>query len=486
MNLKQFANRLSVTVLLVMAAMAIALTAIADRLTLASSKVVSAMESVRASEEIQISLLSHNKESFLYGLKGDAIHAVNFEREAERLHYWLARAAEYVEDADERRLLEEVDVAVQHYLRVRRELLEAGTAPVEAYEIAVEPMEIACERAERLTDLNVAQAERVGQRAQTVGRITALAGLAAVLVGVVTFPFLWLAFRRRLYLPLITLTEQLRGLHGSAMRVDVPDDAMLEIKQISLEFNELAARLSEQARTRLRFLAAVAHDLRNPLSAIQISTEVLKARIAENANERDLVDIVLRQSMHLNRLVSDLLDSSRIEAGHLDIISRRVNMCALLSDATSLFQNVSMRHRINLRLSEPVVTCECDPERISQVLNNLLSNAIKYSPHGGAVDVALATCGDHLTITVADEGIGISAEERERIFEPFRRSKATEQTIPGVGLGLSVSRKIVEAHGGRIDVQSGEAAGSAFVVRLPLRAEAVAAAPAGSAPGRAS
>jgi two-component system, OmpR family, sensor histidine kinase MtrB len=108
-----------------------------------------------------------------------------------------------------------------------------------------------------------------------------------------------------------------------------------------------------------------------------------------------------------------------------------------------------------------------DPTRLTQVVTNLLSNAIKYSPRGGRVRVQLARAQDEVMLSVSDEGVGIPPDEYERIFEPFRRSKGSSAEIPGIGLGLSVSRRIVRAHGGDIEVVSQIGAGSTFRVRLP-------------------
>jgi signal transduction histidine kinase len=113
------------------------------------------------------------------------------------------------------------------------------------------------------------------------------------------------------------------------------------------------------------------------------------------------------------------------------------------------------------------VLVRCDGTRISQVLNNLLNNAIKYSPRGGRVQVELSTAPDAARVSVTDSGVGIPATELESIFEPFRRSSTTRDTIPGIGLGLAVGRRIIEAHGGRIEVHSEEGIGTTFRLSLP-------------------
>jgi signal transduction histidine kinase len=183
---------------------------------------------------------------------------------------------------------------------------------------------------------------------------------------------------------------------------------------------------------------------------------------------REMAKIVRRQSEHLDHLVGDLLDRSRIESGNFELRLQECDLGHLADDAAKLYQVVSPMHQITLLLSKEPVLCVCDPARIAQVLNNLVSNAIKYSPHGGLIAIQVGRRGVDGVVTVSDQGMGIGTEDREHIFEPFRRSKATRETIPGVGLGLAVSRRLLEAHGGRIEAESELGKGSLFTIRLPL------------------
>lgn len=178
-----------------------------------------------------------------------------------------------------------------------------------------------------------------------------------------------------------------------------------------------------------------------------------------------------RQAKHLERLVSDLLDSSQIEAGNLEIEKVKCDLLKLVEDAVALHKSVSQVHRFNLIRNKEVLKAECDGARISQVLNNILSNAIKYSPNGGSIEVSIAKKQNLAIISISDEGIGISPEDLPHIFEPFRRTKFTKLSIPGVGLGLSVTKRIVEAHNGCLKVESTLGVGTTFTVELPLLRE---------------
>ena len=140
----------------------------------------------------------------------------------------------------------------------------------------------------------------------------------------------------------------------------------------------------------------------------------------------------------------------------------------MIRDAVDLQRAGATIHTIQVHVPDFPLACRCDSARFSQVLNNLLSNAIKYSPNGGTVDVIARQDGDDIEVSVRDEGIGIEANDLESIFTPFKRTIATKSTIPGVGLGLSTSRRIVEAHGGALSVSSVPGRGSTFTIRLPV------------------
>jgi signal transduction histidine kinase len=174
------------------------------------------------------------------------------------------------------------------------------------------------------------------------------------------------------------------------------------------------------------------------------------------------------QVSRLQRMVDDFLDARSIESGQLGLQLQLLDVRTLAQEAVDLNAGSSIAHRIVYSAPNSPVQVFCDGARIAQVLNNLVSNAIKYSPRGGDVLVSVVVAGDEATLAVRDSGIGIAPADTKHIFEPFRRTRASREIAPGVGLGLSVARRIVEAHGGRIEVDSKLGAGSTFRVHLPL------------------
>ena len=228
-------------------------------------------------------------------------------------------------------------------------------------------------------------------------------------------------------------------------------------------------KLIKQRESQYHFLAGIAHDLRNPLNAIALSSELLSKNNEKAGPEfKSMADIIKRQAKQLNRMVGDLLDRIRVESGNLELKLKNENICEIIMDSVELYRSTIEDHELVFSLPEKPVFCPVDALRLGQVTNNFLSNAIKYSPEGGTISVKVEVKKNQAIISVSDQGIGIKKEEREQIFEPFRRTKQTKDSIPGVGLGLSVSKRIVEAHGGRIEIESQLKKGSTFYIYLPL------------------
>jgi signal transduction histidine kinase len=238
---------------------------------------------------------------------------------------------------------------------------------------------------------------------------------------------------------------------------------------------EAAHAAAEAAvRTREEFLSVASHELRTPLTTIKGYVQAVGRLVRQPAPD---VDQLKRYVAHLQvqvgrleGLVLDLLDSSRIQQGRLDLRREQLDLAALAREVVERFQEAPERtpaHRLVLEAPAPVVG-RWDPARLDQVLTNLLSNAFKYSPRGGTVRVAVVAAGGGAELRVSDEGIGIPAAEQGRLFQPFARGSATPRNIPGAGLGLYITAQIVARHGGRIAVDSQPGRGSAFTVWLPL------------------
>jgi signal transduction histidine kinase len=166
-------------------------------------------------------------------------------------------------------------------------------------------------------------------------------------------------------------------------------------------------------------------------------------------------------------MVGDFLDAVQIHAGHLDMKSEPVNLGEIVRESVEQYRPIATDHELVASIPPGPVMIQGDAMRLGQVLNNLLSNAAKYSPKGGPIDITLTLEPGEAVLAVTDRGIGIQPGEHDQIFEPFRRTGASRDLTPGVGLGLSIAKRIVEAHGGRIALTSTPGRGSTFRVHLP-------------------
>jgi signal transduction histidine kinase len=432
-----------------------------------TQRVVQALESVRAAEEIEIALLVHNRERRLLALTGEESHAAAMREALEQLQDWLRKADSFVGSPEEATILQKLEEDTTEYLAQVEQLRAQGIEHLAEGSQLVDP---AYQSAELLVESNVAEARGVAEETRQWDRLANSLGLlvsTALLIGIGMA--LW-SIRRYVYRPLVSVRDALVRFRLGTPGLVVPETGPLELREISREFNEMAARLELQREVQLRFIAGVAHDLRNPLSALKLSAATVRPDrpLPPEEKVRERFAVVARQVERIARMMEDLLDTARIEAGQLELRLEEQDLRGVVRDAVALHEGMSPAHELVLHVPEAPVPVRCDATRISQVLNNLLSNAIKYSPQGGQVRVALTTTPDTAWVAVKDQGVGIPPAERQSIFEPFRRSAATQDSIPGVGLGLAVSRRIIEAHGGYIEVESEQGAGATFRFRLPL------------------
>ena len=254
-----------------------------------------------------------------------------------------------------------------------------------------------------------------------------------------------------------------------------------EIGELTQAFNEMAERieqnhaeleaqnteLRESERMKTELVSIVSHELRTPLASVLGFTALLLKREFDPPIRRHYLGIVDAQARRLAALLEDFLDVQRIEHEGLELATERVDLAALLDEQAELYAEQSPKHTVEVDLEERPLSVRGDPDRLAQVVGNLLSNAIKYSPDGGTVQLTAERSGTGVRVIVRDEGLGIPEDQQERIFTKFFRGDAGATGITGTGLGLAVSREIVEAHGGSIGFDSDPSTGSTFWVELP-------------------
>jgi len=281
------------------------------------------------------------------------------------------------------------------------------------------------------------------------------------------------------------VTTPLRSLTLAAQRLasgerhqplDVPADA--ELAELSQAFNTMAAELAHQEDIRRQLTADVAHELRTPLSVLQLQIESLEDGIEQPTPE--LFGSLRQEVVLLSRLVEDLRLLSLAEAGRLHLSIEELDPHEVLTRASAVVAPLARQHNIEVRLKEsgPLPPLRADPQRLQQVLRNLLENALRYTPAGGNVVIRAQSLPNgpdsdgisepHILLEVADSGAGISPADLPSIFNRFYRTdRARTREMGGSGLGLAIVQRLVEAQGGKVSVESQDGQGATFRVVLP-------------------
>jgi len=247
----------------------------------------------------------------------------------------------------------------------------------------------------------------------------------------------------------------------------------LQNARLFREIADKSRQLEVASRHKSEFLANMSHELRTPLNAIIGFSEVLIERMFGDLNEKqdEYLKDIYASGQHLLSLINDILDLSKIEAGRMELDLTDLHVPDAIENALVLVRERASRRGIDLgrAVHERLRTVPADARKVKQVLLNLLSNALKFTPEGGRVDVSARVRDDVAEISVRDTGVGIAVEDQETVFEEFRQVGAADTKVEGTGLGLALSRRFIELHGGKIWVQSEVGRGSTFTFTLPLR-----------------
>jgi signal transduction histidine kinase len=425
----------------------VALVLLAAYLHLATIELESGLHGVRLAQEMQIDLLTYVRTP----------EKPERDKIEQNLREKLEEARQYGGTPQEDRSLTETGRLLDLYFADER----AGTTASEG------TLRTAFAALSQFVDANIAQANaslRESERLDELGRRIGIGVAVLLVIGAAAMMF-WL--RAVAFRPVFEIRDAMKDFAGGQKDARAATHGPEEFRTIATQFNEMAFAIARQHQNQTAFLAAIAHDLRNPIGALKISAEILSGPDATPERLAGLMAVIKRQVGSLDRMVADLLDSAKIESGHLELKFEDLDARIIAQDSFDLFKSASPAHEFALTMPETPVQIRCDRLRIEQVLINLLSNAIKYSPEGGRVKMCLKVSGEERAFQVADQGMGIAKEDVPYVFEPFRRVRRTKADIPGVGLGLSVARRIVNAHGGRIVVETEVAKGTTFSVYLP-------------------
>jgi len=386
---------------------------------------------------------------------------------------------------DEIELLARVRTDHEEFTKVVTQVIDLirQGKPAEGRDLQLSQATPLANRLERLTNelVNKAEADMVASAEASheafVGSrhaVMAFAAVSILLALVLGYAISW-----SLIGPVQQMDERLRqiGAGDFTARIEVPNRDELgalasDINRTSEQLGRLYRELETASRHKSEFLANMSHELRTPLNAIIGFSEVLEARMFGelNAKQVEYVHDIHSSGRHLLSLINDILDLSKIEAGKVVLEPERFHLGNAVEGALTLLRERAARHGIELALQvdEQIGEIVADERKVRQVLLNLLSNAVKFTPDGGRVDVRAGLVDGVVEVSVTDTGIGIAPQDQEAIFEEFRQvGDNVLHKREGTGLGLTLARKFVELHGGRIRVASELGKGSTFTFSLP-------------------
>jgi signal transduction histidine kinase len=249
-----------------------------------------------------------------------------------------------------------------------------------------------------------------------------------------------------------------------------------DLEQKSRELSKANVRLEELSQLKSHFLANMSHELRTPLNSILGFSEVLQDKMfgALNEKQEQYVNYIMESGQHLLSLINNILDLSKIEAGKMEIEVAKIRIGDLLKDSLTMVKEMALKQSVELglKLEDDIPEIYADERKVKQIAFNLLSNAVKFTPDGGRVGIQAVKEQEDIRVTVWDTGIGIKEEDKGKLFKEFQQlDSGANKRYQGTGLGLALSKRLVEMHGGRIWVESEPGKGSRFSFTLPIRQE---------------
>lgn len=324
----------------------------------------------------------------------------------------------------------------------------------------------------KLTSASIASLEAVVVAAPRARSLAVLAGLIVPftvggIIALITSLIIAIIFARSIYKPLNKVTEAAHKVAKGDYEQKVPEEGPREVQELAAGFNHMTEQVKQSQLQLRHFVADVSHELKSPLTAIQGFSQALIDGTANDEQTRTkAANIINAESKRMRRQVDELLDLSRMQSGQFKMAKETVNVSEILKHCHDIFEVQAKEKNVQLKmtLENPLLVIG-DSDRLEQLFSNLLDNAVKNTPSGGKEQtIARKTADGFVEVKVIDEGPGIHPEHLPHVFERFYQVTGVRT---GVGLGLTIAREIVRAHGGTIEARSEPGEGAEFIVRLP-------------------
>jgi signal transduction histidine kinase len=432
-----------------------------NRLTQIGGQVIDDMKALDATHRLETAILAYRHEDLLWHATGQDYYLQHANTYLEAAEQITQDFAPYVNTAKERGLW----LAVQDRLKAFR---EQSNSPA-----GMSPQIEMRETDNLLAVVSDFQTENAGQMQ---GSIEAANHVQAMItywtLGLATGTALLLSagawsLMRRIIRPTFGLTCAAEAFGQGDFSAKAPILHNDELGALARTFNNMAGDIADREKNRLQFVAMVVHDLKNPVLAIEMAARLLHRPDATEEERRGYLDGIREEAAHLRGIIRDLTDDIQVANGRFSIHKAEVDLGALVQQFAQVQCRAFTAHEIVVKTDEGCII-EGDARRIERVVMNLLSNAVKYSPDNTRVTLRVEKEDSQAVLTVSDQGPGIAKDDLGVLFQPFGRGRSADALAEGTGMGLYVVKQIVEAHDGRIDVQSEFGHGATFRVRLPL------------------
>lgn len=306
---------------------------------------------------------------------------------------------------------------------------------------------------------------KIRQDVWQINIVIAAAALIAIFVG----SLLILSVSRRMTRPIRQMQEAAVELASGTNPEPIPVHGEDEIAQLAIAFNRMQRQLNQTERIRREFIANVSHELRTPLTSIQGFVRGMMDGIGKPEEKKEHLDIVMKEVQRLKVLTEDILDLAKLQSGTMNLTRGSTDLSLLSEETVQSLTSLAEEKHITLSVEcKKGIVLWADAGRIRQVLVNLIGNALKFTPAGGHILIQTSQQGDIAELLIRDNGIGIPEEERSHIFDKFHRvDKSGNPALGGSGLGLNITRTIVELHRGTIRAESSPEGGTDMIVRIP-------------------
>jgi signal transduction histidine kinase len=432
-----------------------------SQLTRIGGQVANDIEALDATHRLEAAILAYRHDDLLWHATGQDNYQENEEGYLAATEQVVDSFSPYIDSPKERELVGKI----QEKLGIlRSQLALTGSRPTDI------EMGSAYDLLGVVHDLQIEEEVQMKASIRLAARLQDEVSDWAVGLSVGTAVLLFvgsLDLMRRIIRPTLGLTRAAKAFGQGDFSATAPILHNDELGALVRTFNNMAGDIADREKNRLQFVAMVVHDLKNPVLAIEMAARLLHGPDTTEAERRGCLAGITEETAHLRGIIRDLTDDVQVANGRFSINKAEVDLGALVKQFTEAQSRAFKAHEIVVKTDEGCMI-QGDARRIERVVMNLLSNAVKYSPDNTRVTLRVQKEDSQAVLTVSDQGPGIAKDDLGVLFQPFGRGRSADALAEGTGMGLYVVKQIVEAHDGRIDVQSEPGHGATFRVRLPL------------------